>query len=382
MQIHFITSNPGKAKLLQSYFETKGWRDIEIVPTNLHLIEPQADSVAEVSLFKARQAYEQLKQPVLVEDGGVAIDALNGFPGVYTKYSNGTLGAEGFIKLMAGESNRRAKFVSTATYIDAIGTEHQFHRRGGDFLIADKVSPVDSPLAWSVMWKIIYVERYHKVLAEMTADEVNEYYSSNKSEGSLNVFADWLMESLSDKSGRPDLIDDSALTVTKKKIGEIDTRDKFFDSLRESYGGIEFDNWLKKKSQEEAYVCYIGDALKGFLYLKQENQDEDYSDITPILPPKKRLKIGTFKVNLNRQNLGKRFFQIVFENAANMNVDEIYGTVFDSDTNGWQKQALVKLVLDLGFYRWGVKSTGETVYVRNMLHDFCRDKPTKTFPFF
>lgn len=194
MKIHFITSNAGKAKALQNHFDSKGRSDIEIVPTNLHLIEPQADSVAEVSLFKARQAYEQLKQPVLVEDGGFAIEALKGFPGVYTKYSNGTLGADGIIKLMAGESNRHAKFVSTATYIDATGTEHQFHRRGGDVLIADTVSPADSPLAWSVLWKIVWIERFRKVLAEMTPDEVNAYYSGAKSEGSLNIFADWFME--------------------------------------------------------------------------------------------------------------------------------------------------------------------------------------------
>ena len=91
MKIHFITSNKGKIKSLNSYFQNLGRPDVEIIPTNLNLIEPQADTVAEVSLFKARQAFQQLKEPVLVEDGGFAIEALNGFPGVYTKYANQTL---------------------------------------------------------------------------------------------------------------------------------------------------------------------------------------------------------------------------------------------------------------------------------------------------
>lgn len=192
------------------------------------------------------------------------------------------------------------------------------------------------------------------------------------------------IESFSEKmlSEHPDLIDYNVLAVRKKKIGELNIHDEFFDSLRESYGEIEFNNWLNRKSQEDAYVCYLGEDLKAFLYLKQENEEENYSDIDPILPRKKRLKIGTFKVAMNGLKLGERFLKIAFDNAVNMNVDEIYVTIFDSDTNDLPKQALVKQLCDFGFYRWGTKSNGEGVYVRNMLHDFCRDKPTKTFPFF
>lgn len=194
MKIHFITSNSGKSKTLQSFFESCGRFDIEIIPTDINLIEPQADTVAEVSLFKARQAFNQLKKPVLVEDGGFAIDALNGFPGVYTKYSNKTLGAEGIIKLMRDESNRNAKFISTATYIDANGKEYQFHRKGGEVSIAHTVSPTNSPLAWSALWKIVWIERFQKALADMTHEEVNQYYSGGQSEGSLNLFATWFIE--------------------------------------------------------------------------------------------------------------------------------------------------------------------------------------------
>lgn len=189
------------------------------------------------------------------------------------------------------------------------------------------------------------------------------------------------IESFSEKmlSEHPNLIDYTVLAVRKKKIGEIDIRDEFFDSLRGSYEG--FDAWLNKKSQEDAYVCYLGNDLKAFLYLKQENEDENYSDIEPVLPPKKRLKIGTFKVTMNGLKLGERFLKIVFDNAINMNVDEIYVTIFDSDINDLPKQALVKQLQDFGFYRWGSKKNGEGVYVRDMKHIFCRDKPSKTFPY-
>ena len=190
------------------------------------------------------------------------------------------------------------------------------------------------------------------------------------------------IESFSEKmlSEYPNLIDYTVLAVRKKKIGEIDIRDEFFDSLRESYEG--FDAWLNRKSQEDAYVCYLGNDLKAFLYLKQENEDENYSDIEPVLPPKKRLKIGTFKVAMNGLKLGERFLKIVFDNAINMNVDEIYVTIFDSDENDLPKQALVKQLQDFGFYRWGTKNNGEGVYVRDMVKIFDKTNPKHTFPLF
>ena len=190
------------------------------------------------------------------------------------------------------------------------------------------------------------------------------------------------IEGFSEKmlSEHPTLIDYTVLAVKKKKIGEIDIRDEFFDNLRKSYDG--FDAWLNRKSQEDAYVCYFENKLKAFLYLKQENTDENYSDIEPILPPKNRLKIGTFKVAMNGLKLGERFLKIAFDNAINMNVDEIYVTIFDSDPNDLPKQALVKQLQDFGFYRWGTKNNGEGVYVRDMSKVFDKENPKRTFPLF
>ena len=36
--------------------------------------------------------------------------------------------------------------------------------------------------------------------------------------------------------------------------------------------------------------------ILGFLYLKTEDESENYSDITPVFKPMRRLKVGTFKV--------------------------------------------------------------------------------------
>ncbi len=65
-----------------------------------------------------------------------------------------------------------------------------------------------------------------------------------------------------------------------------------------------------------------------FSYLKIENERESYHDINPQFQPKKRLKIGTLKVELNGFRLGERFLKIVFDNAIAQRVDEVYVTIF------------------------------------------------------
>lgn len=47
-----------------------------------------------------------------IEDSGLFVEALNGFPGVYSAYVFKTLGYKGLLKLMEGEENRRAYFES------------------------------------------------------------------------------------------------------------------------------------------------------------------------------------------------------------------------------------------------------------------------------
>ncbi len=194
MKINFITSNAGKIKSLNRHFTNLGGKNIEIVSNNLDLIEPQANTVAEVSLFKARQAFKQLNEMVLVEDGGFAIEALNGFPGVYTKFVNETLGVDGYMRLMQGVENRNAKWLSVATFIDANGSEHQFQRKGGQTVIAKEMSQKDNPLAWSALWKIVWIEQFQKNMADMTEEEIMAFYSGKETEGSLGIFAEWFIK--------------------------------------------------------------------------------------------------------------------------------------------------------------------------------------------
>jgi predicted nucleic acid-binding protein len=175
----------------------------------------------------------------------------------------------------------------------------------------------------------------------------------------------------------PDLVNYKVLNVQKLKFGRINLDDNFFDSLKEDYTG--FDRWFIKKYDDEAYITVNSNngLLLSFLYLKIEGKDENYIDISPAFTPKKRLKIGTFKVINNGFRLGERFMKIIFDNALKNKVEEIYVTIFDKRD---EQKRLIDLLEQWGFVLWG-KKNAELVYVRNFARKFDENNLQQCYPF-
>jgi XTP/dITP diphosphohydrolase len=81
------------------------------------LIEIQDDSLSEIALKKGIDAYTKCKKPVIVEDDGLFIDSLSGFPGQFSSYVFKTIGNNGILKLIG--DNRSAVFVSIIIFRSA-----------------------------------------------------------------------------------------------------------------------------------------------------------------------------------------------------------------------------------------------------------------------
>lgn len=166
----------------------------------------------------------------------------------------------------------------------------------------------------------------------------------------------------------PANIEYTMLNVKLTKFADVDLDDVFFDTLREDYEGKKFNDWFKKKalSDESAYVFKDETGLlQGFLYLKVEKPDEpDYKKVTPNLSAKLRLKIGTFKINSSGFRLGERFLKIIFDNALDKKVKEIYVTMFEDKRD--EVKRLKTLLEDWGFKKFGVKGNGEIVLIKTL----------------
>jgi XTP/dITP diphosphohydrolase len=109
--IYFVTSNKGKYAEAQAIFE-------DLVQRDIGYAEIQADTLEEVALYGMREVAARLQGPVMLEDAGLFVDALKGFPGVYSAYVQKTIGNAGILRLMEGQENRKAYFKSVVAYAE------------------------------------------------------------------------------------------------------------------------------------------------------------------------------------------------------------------------------------------------------------------------
>ncbi len=81
--------------------------------------EIQSESLEEIAAASVVEAFGKSRLPIVVEDAGLFVQALNGFPGPYAAYVYRTIGNEGLLKLMEQVEDRKAKFESVVAYFSA-----------------------------------------------------------------------------------------------------------------------------------------------------------------------------------------------------------------------------------------------------------------------
>ncbi|MCL2476993.1 XTP/dITP diphosphatase [Candidatus Bathycorpusculum sp.] len=155
--------------------------------------EIQSESLQEIAEKSVQSAYKKCGLPIIVEDAGLFIDALEGFPGPYAAYTYKTIHNSGILKLMENKTNRNAVFQSIISYcdnqtlLDPISFAGQ--SRG---IITTQERQEQGKIAFGFD-PIFQPNNSSKTFAEMTLQEKNSY--SHRAEA-LNKFAQWYKSGL------------------------------------------------------------------------------------------------------------------------------------------------------------------------------------------
>ena len=115
-ELFFASSNEHKFQEAERILANLGMQ-INLFKTTLE--EIQSNNLNDIAEKKAINAYDLIQKPVIIEDDGLFINALDGFPGPYSSYVYDTIGNKGIMDLLENSKVRDAKFVSIIAYCDS-----------------------------------------------------------------------------------------------------------------------------------------------------------------------------------------------------------------------------------------------------------------------
>ncbi len=123
MRLGFATGNVGKVREAQAILAPFG---IQVEKVNEPVVEIQAEALDVVARAKADALMRRVQPPYFVEDAGLFVDALRGFPGIYSAYAYQTIGCQGILRLLGPSRRRGAAFRAVAVLVESSGRSRSF----------------------------------------------------------------------------------------------------------------------------------------------------------------------------------------------------------------------------------------------------------------
>jgi XTP/dITP diphosphohydrolase len=173
----FASTNQNKYREVQSILSS---HCISVDFAQINLVEVQSDLLEEIAREKAKSAFAQVGRPVIVEDDGLFVDALKGFPGQYSSHAFKTIGNDGIMKLLAGSADRSASFRSLIAFHD--GKNLLLSEGKVDGRISDRITEG----GWG--YDPIFVPAGTSLTFAQLKEKKNEYSHRKKA---LDNFARW-----------------------------------------------------------------------------------------------------------------------------------------------------------------------------------------------
>ncbi len=181
-KLFFVTSNQGKVREVKEKLMPLGY---EVIQKNIGYPEIQTESLEHVAEFGVIQVRKTLDHPFILEDAGLFIDALHGFPGVYSSYVYHTIGLQGILTLLSevDTAERTAVFRSVFAFATPSGEKHLFS--GSCKGVISKVMKGNKGFGYD---PIFIPNDEKKTFAEMQTEEKNQFSHRGKSLNKLVQF--------------------------------------------------------------------------------------------------------------------------------------------------------------------------------------------------
>lgn len=164
--ITFVTGNPGKVEEMRELLDPLG---IAVVQDDRGYPEIQHDELSGVAEAGAGYLLATgVEPPFILEDAGLFIGSLKGFPGVYSSYVQHTIGNAGVLRLMRDleAEQRGAAFLADLCFVDASGVPRHFEGR-----VQGRISQRARGSGGFGFDPIFIPDGHEKTLAEMTRAE-------------------------------------------------------------------------------------------------------------------------------------------------------------------------------------------------------------------
>ena len=185
--VFFATGNINKFNEARSILSPYG---ISVGLLRVKGDEIQSDTLEEIAKSSAINAYKRTHLPIFVEDAGLFIETLNGFPGPYAAYVYKTIHNSGILKLLDNAKDRRAEFQSVIAYCDQTFSEPQYFdgESKGEITLTERKNEGKTTFGFD---PIFQPNGSGKSFAEMTIDEKNGF--SHRAMA-IRKFAEWFMK--------------------------------------------------------------------------------------------------------------------------------------------------------------------------------------------
>lgn len=176
MEIIFASNNENKLREIRAKLKNGDVKIISQKEAGFNLeVDETGTTFEENAILKAEAIYNLTKKPVLAEDGGLEVDALDGAPGVYSHRFAGENATDEdrrnkILTLLKDipDEKRTARFKCVGCYIDENGEKHIFEG------ITEGRIAYEAKGNNGFGYDPIFVCEYGKTFAEIPAEEKNK----------------------------------------------------------------------------------------------------------------------------------------------------------------------------------------------------------------